>query len=116
MKSRLKNGVFWVLTRATRRNNPEDTILHSHRRENLKSYEVSFVPLCCCSYVLSHTYMVRRTWNVIPLSYVVYLNLKNNSRMTSSGMLRNVALVRPGVSEERLTTMIMVLASVASYC
>jgi hypothetical protein len=30
-----------VLTRATRRNNPEDTILHSHRRENLKSYTVS---------------------------------------------------------------------------
>jgi hypothetical protein len=27
-----------VLTRATRRNNPEDTILHSHRSENLKSY------------------------------------------------------------------------------
>jgi hypothetical protein len=26
-----------VLARATRRNNPEDTILHSHRRENLKS-------------------------------------------------------------------------------
>jgi hypothetical protein len=31
-----------VLTRATRRNNPEDTILHSHRRENLKSYELGF--------------------------------------------------------------------------
>jgi hypothetical protein len=29
-----------VLTRATRRINPEDTILHSHRRENLKSYNV----------------------------------------------------------------------------
>jgi hypothetical protein len=29
-----------VLTRATRRNNPEDTILHSYRRENLKSYRV----------------------------------------------------------------------------
>jgi hypothetical protein len=27
-----------VLTRATQPNNPEDTILHSHRRENLKSY------------------------------------------------------------------------------
>jgi hypothetical protein len=27
-----------VLTRATRRSNSEDTILHSHRRENLKSY------------------------------------------------------------------------------
>jgi hypothetical protein len=29
-----------VLTRATRRNIPEDTIRHSHRRENLKSYMV----------------------------------------------------------------------------
>jgi hypothetical protein len=29
-----------VLTRTTRRNNPEDTNLHSHRRENLKSYIV----------------------------------------------------------------------------
>jgi hypothetical protein len=28
-----------ILTRATRRNNPEDTILHSHCRENLKSYK-----------------------------------------------------------------------------
>jgi hypothetical protein len=27
-----------VLTRAIRRNNPEDTILHSYRRENLNSY------------------------------------------------------------------------------
>jgi hypothetical protein len=32
-----------VLTRATRRNNPEDTILHSHRRENLKSYLIRLV-------------------------------------------------------------------------
>jgi hypothetical protein len=29
-----------VLTRATRRNIPEDGILHSHRRENLKSFNV----------------------------------------------------------------------------
>jgi hypothetical protein len=27
-----------ILTRVTRRNIPKDTILHSHRRENLKSY------------------------------------------------------------------------------
>jgi hypothetical protein len=33
-----------VFTRATRRNNPEDTILHSHRRENLKSY-ILFISL-----------------------------------------------------------------------
>jgi hypothetical protein len=31
-----------VLTRATRRNIPEDTILHSHRRENFKSYTCNF--------------------------------------------------------------------------
>jgi hypothetical protein len=27
-----------LLTRTTRRNNPEETILHSHRREKVKSY------------------------------------------------------------------------------
>jgi hypothetical protein len=30
-----------VLTRATRRNNLDDTILHSHRRGNLKSYNTA---------------------------------------------------------------------------
>jgi hypothetical protein len=32
-----------VLTRDTRRNIPEDTILHSHSRENLKSYKKNHV-------------------------------------------------------------------------
>jgi hypothetical protein len=34
-----------VLTRATWRNIPEDTILHSHRRENLKSYKAMLIVL-----------------------------------------------------------------------
>jgi hypothetical protein len=44
MKEALRSSGTSVLTRATRRDIPEDTILHSHRRENLKSYVGKF---CC---------------------------------------------------------------------
>jgi hypothetical protein len=42
LKRYLMDGEEWCLLGCyavwlTRRNNPEDTILHSHRRENLKS-------------------------------------------------------------------------------
>jgi hypothetical protein len=38
MMKALSSSETLVLTRATRRNIPENDILHSHRRENLKSY------------------------------------------------------------------------------
>jgi hypothetical protein len=39
MMETLRSSETSVLTRTTRRNNPEDTILYSVRRENLKSYD-----------------------------------------------------------------------------
>jgi hypothetical protein len=60
-----------VLTRTTRRNIPEVSILHSHRRENLKSY------------IALTSWFLQRRSNVSPARYEL------NSYIPKDGILRS---------------------------
>jgi hypothetical protein len=96
----MKNGVFWVLTRATRRNNPEDTILHSHRLENLKSYSVIpsspiLVTLMMEALSFSETsVLTRSTWHNIPEDAILHSILVRVSKCRRTKWSEHVTSVR----------------------
>jgi hypothetical protein len=47
MTEALRSSKTSVLTRATRRKMPEDAVLHSHRRENIKSCNTTLINIVC---------------------------------------------------------------------
>jgi hypothetical protein len=57
MKEELSSSETSALTRATLRNIAKEAILHSHRRENLKSYKGNFFLSCFYRFVHAVEYV-----------------------------------------------------------
>jgi threonyl-tRNA synthetase len=88
MKEALSSSETSVLTRATWRNIPEDTILHSHRRKNLKSYNLYLFYFPVLSLMFDQR---TRSWRELPLRLADFGVLHRNEL---SGALTGLTRVR----------------------
>jgi hypothetical protein len=97
-----------VLTRATRRNNPEDTILHSHRRENLKSYSAGFESrtgnwLSCLIFRVFRPFFPWENAGIISslcFDFLFYTTLNSSSFFTFTSAVKDPDFIAQGVYSE----------------
>jgi hypothetical protein len=76
-----------LYTRSTRRHIPEDDILHSHRRENLKSYELN------TRFRLSDNQLLKKDSAPIICTYTDYMHSRSHTR-THTGIYINDMVYR----------------------